>query len=142
MLARRRRHLLELMLDIKNSFQAELVEGMYDAGDREGYDLVLSTLPRSPSEPRAIETLVDFRCDAMILLGPHSSAASWRRVSDLPIVVVAPVTRGVDVVRSADDSGVSQGVDHLVELGHRLICYSAPRSAPWPGPGVGDTGQP
>ena len=43
----------------------------------------------------------------------------------LPVIVVGRRTTaaGVDVVRSADDEGVRQAVDHLVELGHHAIAY-------------------
>ena len=75
LLARRRRHLLGVLMDVHSSYHAELVEDLHDAAEARGYDLVLSTLTRSRDERRAVETLLDFRCDALILLGPESSSA-------------------------------------------------------------------
>src|SRR3954470_14266405 len=70
MLARRRRHLLGVMLDVRNQFHAELVEEIQDEADRIGYEVVLSTLTRGRTEERAIGTLLDFRCEALLLIGP------------------------------------------------------------------------
>ncbi len=91
-----------------------------------GYDLVLSTVTRTHDEQRAIETLVDFRCEAVLLLGPESPVSRLAMLGrQLPVIVIGRRTTaaGVDVVRSADDDGVRQAVDHLVALGHRAIAY-------------------
>ena len=48
LLARRRRHLLGVLLDVRNPFHAELVEEIHVAADRAGYEVVLSTLTRQP----------------------------------------------------------------------------------------------
>src|SRR4051812_23966309 len=73
LLARRRRYLLGVLLDVRNPFHAELVEELHAAADKAGYEVVLSTLTRDRDEDRAIETLLDFRCEALILLGPDAS---------------------------------------------------------------------
>ncbi len=126
LLARRRRHLLGVLMDVHNSYHAELVEDLHDAAEARGYDLVLSTLTRSRDERRAVDTLLDFRCDALLLLGPESPAARLADLgASLPVVCVgrrltSPV---VDVVRSADDRGVALAVEHLAGLGHRDIAF-------------------
>ena len=115
------------MLDVHSAFHAELVEHVHTAAERAGYDVVLSTTTRSRSEARAVETLLDFRCEAL-------SCCSGRRrrrprcetsTAPCPVVVVGRrVTRHcVDVVRSADDKGVRSAVDHLVGLGHVDIAF-------------------
>jgi DNA-binding LacI/PurR family transcriptional regulator len=111
MLARRRRHLLGVMLDIRSPFHAELVEEIQAEADRVGYEVVLSTLTRHRDEDRAIETLLDFRCEAVLLLGPV--VAIGRRVA----------TGDVDVVRPADHVGVAEALAHLTGLGHRRIAF-------------------
>src|SRR5262245_5279556 len=62
LLARRRRHLLGVLLDVRNPFHAELVEEVHAEADKAGYEVVLSTLTRDRDEDRAVETLLDFRC--------------------------------------------------------------------------------
>jgi DNA-binding LacI/PurR family transcriptional regulator len=126
LLARRRRHLLGVLLDVRNPFHAELVEEIYVAADKAGYEVVLSTLTRDRGEDRAIETLLDFRCEALILLGPdRSDAALDRLAAQVPCVVVGRTVgdAGVDVVRPAEDVGVDAVLDHLIGLGHRRIAF-------------------
>ena len=74
-LARRRSRLIGVMMDIRNTFHAQLVEDVHEAAERAGYDLVLSTVTRTRDETRAVETLLDSRCEALILLGPEAPVA-------------------------------------------------------------------
>jgi DNA-binding LacI/PurR family transcriptional regulator len=126
LLARRRTNLLGVMLDVRNTFHAELVEHLHDAANAVGYDLVLSTVTRTRAEARAVETLLDFRCEALLLLGPEVGTARLKALDRLqPVVVVGRRIPGggLDVVRSADQAGVGLAVSHLVDLGHSAISY-------------------
>jgi DNA-binding LacI/PurR family transcriptional regulator len=126
LLARRRSRLIGVMMDVRSSYHGELVEDVHEAAEEHGYDLVLSTTTRTRDEQRAVETLLDSRCEGLVLLGAEASAA-WLTALDhqLPVVVVGrPLpSAGVDVVRAADDEGVGAAVDHLVGLGHVDIAY-------------------
>jgi DNA-binding LacI/PurR family transcriptional regulator len=126
LLARRRTHLVGVLLQAGSPFHAELVEDIYEAAERQGYDVVLSAVTRTRDERRATETLVDFRCEALVLLGPVAPAAQLAALGrQLPVVVIGRrvASGGVDVVRSADAEGVGQAVDHLAGMGHRSIAY-------------------
>lgn len=126
LLARRRSHLLGVLLEVRNSFHAELVEDLLAASEHLGYDLVLSTVTRTRDEQRAVETLLDFRCEALILLGPDAPPARLAALArQLPVIAVGRrvAADGVDVVRTADDQGVGQAVGYLAGLGHRAIAY-------------------
>jgi DNA-binding LacI/PurR family transcriptional regulator len=126
LLARRRSRLIGVLMNVRSSYHGELVEDIHEAAEQHGYDLVLSTITRTRDEERAVETLVDSRCEALVLLGPEGPAA-WLAALDrqLPVVVVGRPfpSAGVDVVRAADDVGMGLAVDHLVELGHEEIAY-------------------
>jgi DNA-binding LacI/PurR family transcriptional regulator len=125
-LASRRSRLIGVVMDIRNAFHAQLVEDLHDAAERHGYDLVLSTVTRSRDESRAVEALLDSRCEALVLIGPEAPAEQLAVLGrQLPVVVVGrPVPPdGVDVVRAADDEGVAQAVEHVAGLGHRRIAY-------------------
>ncbi|RTL66969.1 MAG: LacI family transcriptional regulator [Pseudonocardiaceae bacterium] len=127
LLARRRSRLLGVMLEVRSSFHAELVEDLHEVAETRGYDLVLSTVTRTRDEARAVETLVDSRCEALILLGPDAPAPRLAALdAQLPVVVVGrpmPATAGVDVVRAADDEGTARAVEYLAELGHSEIVH-------------------
>lgn len=126
LLASRRSRLIGVVMDISNTFHTQLVEDIHDAAERHGYDLVLSTVTRTRDEQRAIETLLDSRCEALVLIGPEAPAERLATLDrQLPAVVVGrPVpSGGVDVVRAADDEGVARAVEYLADLGHRRITY-------------------
>ena len=126
LLARRRSRLLGVLLEVRNSFHAELVEDLQAAAEHLGYELVLSAVTRTRDEQRAAEALLDFRCEALILLGPDAPPARLTALGrQLPVVAVGRrvTADGVDVVRTADDQGVGQAVSHLAGLGHRAIAY-------------------
>src|SRR6266496_1593246 len=59
------------------------------ASEHAGYELVLSTVTRTRDERRAVETLLDFRCEALILLGPDASSARLAVLGrQLPVIAV------------------------------------------------------
>ncbi|MFE1837427.1 LacI family DNA-binding transcriptional regulator [Streptomyces sviceus] len=125
-LASRRSRLLGVMVDIHRPFHAELVEHLHTAAEKVGYDLVLSTQTRTRDEHTAVETLLAFRSEALILLGPTAPADTLATLDNkAPVIAVGRriSDAALDVVRTADDDGVGQLVDHLVGLGHREIVY-------------------
>ena len=73
-----------------------------------------------------MRTLLDDRCEAILLLG---SQAPESEIVDLaakvPVVVLARKmpSAHVDVVRTDDEAGAVMAVNHLVGLGHRSIVH-------------------
>jgi DNA-binding LacI/PurR family transcriptional regulator len=121
----RTRH-LGVTMNVRNAFHAELVEGIQDAADREGYQIVLSAVSGSHDERRAIETLLEFRCESLILLGSELEKATLDDLAaSVPVVLVGRrvAMNNVDVVRTADDKGLGLVVDHLVAYGHHDIAH-------------------
>ena len=122
----RRSHLIGVMTDIRSSFHAEMVEDIVEAADRAGYEVVLGAVTATHGEARVIDTLLDFRCEAVILLGPESEVGTLTAMgARLPTVVVGRrvASASLDVVRAADARGIGLVVDHLVELGHERIVH-------------------
>jgi len=122
----RRSHLIGVMTNIRNSFHAEMVEDIVEVADRAGYEVVLGAVTPTHGEPKVIDTLLDFRCEGVILLGPESGAAALTAMGrQLPTVVVGRrvASPALDVVRAADARGIGLVVDHLAGLGHRRILH-------------------
>jgi DNA-binding LacI/PurR family transcriptional regulator len=124
LLARRRSRLLGVTILPSNVYHGELVERIQAATEAAGYELVLGSMADTRDEARSIETLIDFRCEALLLLGPTTPSARLAGVIDsVPTVIVGRRCDlpGVDVVRANDKQGIGAVVDHLVSLGHRRI---------------------
>lgn len=123
LLARGSSRLLGVVFGLARSFHMELLDGLYAAADEVGYEVILSALTAGRDERRAVETLLDFRCAGVILLGPESSAPVL--AGRLPVVVVGWEVDdpAVDVVRTSDDDGMRSAIDHLVAFGHREIVH-------------------
>lgn len=130
-LRQRRTRLVGLTFSAHQEFHADLVDGIYVAAEALGYDVVLSAVTPHRDEERAVRTLLDDRCEGLLMVGPQLSArALGELAARLPLVVLARRVRGVDAVRSDDVAGAVAGVEHLVGLGHRRILYLDGGTAP------------
>lgn len=122
----RRSHLIGVIANIRNNFHSEMVEYIVEAADAAGYEVVLGAITPTHGEEKVIDTLLDFRCEGIVLLGPESERAVLNALGQrLPTVVVGSRVSGssLDVVRAADGRGIAGVVDHLVERGHRRIVH-------------------
>ncbi|AZG46549.1 LacI family DNA-binding transcriptional regulator [Gordonia insulae] len=129
----RRSHLIGVAAQIRNGFHAEIVESIVAAADLAGYEIVLGAVTPTHGEAKVIETLIDFRCEGMLLIGPELDSRVIAELGErLPTVVIGRRigVASVDVVRTNDGRGIGGVVDHLVGLGHRRLVHVAA------GPGV------
>ncbi len=122
-----RSRLLGVVFGVQHAFHGDLVGGLYAAADRVG---LRAGAERGDPRPRRASapwrSLLQDRCEALILLGPQAPTAYLADLAArLPVVVVARAVRhrAVDVVRTDDAAGLEQAVDHLVGLGHRRIAH-------------------
>ncbi len=121
-----RSRLLGVTFGVQHPFHGDLLTGLYAAAGAVGYELALSAVTPARDDGQAVGSLLQDRCEALVLLGPESSARSLSALTaTLPVVVVARAVpdRAVDVVRTADGRGLELAVDHLVGLGHRRIAH-------------------
>ena len=126
LLRQQRSRLLGVTFEVDQAFHGDLIEGIYASAEPAGYDIMLSAIAPTRSEPRAIDAVLDDRCEAIILLGPRSPARSLTVLAaKLPVVTVARTVRSkaVDSVRTDDGFGMTCAVEHLAGLGHRVIAY-------------------
>ncbi len=126
LLASRRSRLIGVALDISNPFHGRLVQDLHAAAHQRAYQVVLSTVTRDADERRAVETLLDSRCEGLVLLGPTAPAAEVNRLAGtVPVVLVGRHVTGAatDVVRTDDIVALDQAVGLLAAAGHRRIVH-------------------
>src|SRR3954447_13402425 len=126
MLRRSRSRLIGVVFGVQHPFHGDLVSGLYAAADAVDHELTLSAVTPGRDERRAVATLLQDRCEALILLGPELPTSALAELAGrIPLVVVARAVRhrDVDVVRTDDAAGLHQAVDHLVGLGHTRIAH-------------------
>ena len=124
LLREHRSRMLGVVFDPGDPFHADLLEAVYPAAERCGYEVVLGARVRTHSEQRAVEGLVRSRCEGLLLVGTEADARQLRALgARLPVTVVGRRGghAGVDAVRTADTRGAGAAVDLLVGLGHRRI---------------------
>jgi len=116
-------HLIGAVFGRAGRFHFELIDGLYEAAEQRGWDIVLSALTSSRDEQRALSSLQDFRFDALVMLGPPVAEPLW--AGRVPLVVVGWHVDhpDVDIVRTSDEHGLGLAVRHLVGLGHRRIAH-------------------
>lgn len=133
LLGSKRTNLLGVSFGVGHEFHADLVSALYAAAADRGLDLVLSGVTEQRSEQQAVEELLDFRCDAVLLLGPTLSAATLTAyATSAPVVVLARAVgaTGVDVIRTDDERGALLATEHLLGLGHRRVVHLEGGRAP------------
>ena len=133
LLGSKRSRTIGVVFGLRHEFHGELVEQLYRAAEGSGYELALGAVAPSRTEQRAVAGLVDYRVEALVLLGSTLRAAEIERLAaDVPVVVVARALRRppVDVVRTDDGAGARRAVEHLVGLGHRRIVHVDGHDAP------------
>jgi DNA-binding LacI/PurR family transcriptional regulator len=121
----RSRH-LGVLFTMRQPHDVALVEGIYPAAERLGYDVALGAIGPSRDERRAVDNLLGYRIEALILIGPYLGPKGLVELAQrVPIVEIGRRLNvaGVDSVRTADDKGAQQAVDHLVALGHCAITH-------------------
>jgi DNA-binding LacI/PurR family transcriptional regulator len=91
---------------------------------RAGYEVALSARTGRRDERQAVDTLLDYRCEAAILLGSELSAELESLGERLLVVSVGrPAVGAIGAIRTDDAQGIEQVVEHLVELGRRDLAH-------------------
>jgi len=133
LLGSNRSRMVGVVFGLHDEFHAEVVERLYQAIDGTGYQLALGAAAPTRDERRAVQSLLDYRCEALILLGPTLPRTAIEELAEhLPVVVVARAvrSRAVDVVRTDDVAGARLAVEHLAGLGHQAIAHVHGQRAP------------
>ena len=111
-----RTKLLGLSFSSSQPFHAEIVDAAYAQATSRGYEIALSAVANGRPETRAIESLLDFGSEALIMISPTLSGEDLARYArQVPVVSLLhdEVGEFVDSVSSDDHAGIRLGVDHL-----------------------------
>ena len=123
LLARSQSKLIGTVFGMAGTFHFDVLDGLYTAAEARGYELILSALTHGRGEARAVQSLQDFRLDALIMVGPDTEKPLLAGKISLVTVGWCVDDPAVDAVRTSDARGMELAVDHLVERGHRHIVH-------------------
>jgi DNA-binding LacI/PurR family transcriptional regulator len=126
MLRRSRTQLLGVVYIVPDAFHAQLVEAIYPPAEAAGYTVLLSAVTAHRDEQRAVNALLDDRCEALLLCGPQVPDSRLAALgARTPTIVLTRRTRApsVDVVRTDDKDVVALALGHLHSHGHRSVAH-------------------
>ena len=119
-----------LLPDIANPFSTELVSGMKDVFDTEGYTTFIATGNRSvKQEDSSLQAFLDHRVDGLVVATRGTSMGDkilhTIAKQRIPLVTIGrPVHfRGIDSVTANHYQGAFDAVMHLIKLGHKRIGF-------------------
>ena len=132
-LRQRRPRLIGVSHVMGQRFQLELLDGVYAAARETEYDVMLAVVTPHHGAADCLKTLVDNRCEGLILIGSTAEPALVAPVSRrIPVVAFSYESDvpGLDVVGTQDALGIDLLVDHLVATGRSGIWYVDGRASP------------
>ncbi len=125
-LAERRSNTLGVVVnDLHNTFFADVVDGVRDAAQEHGYRLLLNTSwLTDTNEQGAVEAFLEYRVDAILVLGARASEdVLFEASKQAPLVTIGDVLPRIDGVVNDDLRGGELVVEYLAGLGHRDIVH-------------------
>lgn len=113
--------------DIANPFYAELTRGVELVAISESYDIILSSAHRDEVlESNHLNEARGRMADGVILVLPIMSEEKLKHFAEqIPLVVIDRFIRDgfIDSIFINQVEGAKNGVDYLIELGHRTIAF-------------------
>jgi len=126
MLARSARRVIGVTATLHNPFHADLVDRIYPLVEQRGYHVLLSGVVPSRTAAEAVDSLIRFRSDGVLLLGPSLGELNLDRLAEQTVLVAVGVrtkAAGVTSVHANEARGTRLLIDHLVSLGHQRIVH-------------------
>ena len=126
-LVKRKTHTIGIIItDILNPFYTAIVRGIEDVTYKSGYSVMLCNTDENPEkEILYIQILLEKRIDGLIISSASQDGVHplVSQLKGIPLVTIVRRIRGLacDAVLGDNRGGVYNGIDHLIELGHRKI---------------------
>jgi LacI family transcriptional regulator len=116
-----------ILPDISNPYYAEIVRGIQDKSDEEGYSvLIMNTDFRNERIMRCIYDLRDKHVDGVIFAGGVIHLKRYREVMKnlaSRCVVIGRCSENFPAIRIDNSNAMEAAVGYLISLGHRSIAY-------------------
>ncbi len=127
-LVQQRSHVIGVVVsDLHNPFFADVSDGIESAASGAGFRTMLASGFLDPVRERAaLETLLEMRADALIIMGSMMDVATIEEVgASLPVTVLGRYTESklLDSVGTDDIVGAREATDYLIGLGHTDIAH-------------------
>lgn len=132
-LRQNRSGIIGVVFELHQAFHGDIIEHLYPAAKKQGFELQLSAITPTRSEAKAVDVLITERCEAVVLMGSRLEPDALEALSkQIPVQVIArdSGTPKVSSVRVDDSVGAQLALDHLVSLGHKNIVYIDGGDAP------------
>lgn len=128
-----------IITEIANPFFSELLVGVHQTLDREGYTVILGTTFESiDKQDKLISTMLEYRVGGVIMSpvsGSSLETIERLRQWDIPVVLATkePPNATFDYVGVDNVLGAQMAVEYLIRKGHRAISFlGGPReSSAW-----------
>jgi DNA-binding LacI/PurR family transcriptional regulator len=114
------------MFHADQSSMQGILPAMYKYAKGAGYNLVLSVVSESHNENDAIEELLGYRCEGLIISASDLSQNRLQKLSrEIPMVSLGRRMEQVraGMVSSNGEEGIFKVTNHLIDLGHKDIAY-------------------
>lgn len=113
---------------IDDPFFGEILQGIDDVAQTNGYSLFIAASQQDPSRENAIvQTMREHRVDGVILCSPRFSTEQSSQIHSYNIPIVAINNQSASDYQYSiyhdDVDGGRQACEHLINLGHRRIAY-------------------
>ena len=114
--------------DITNPFFPELIQGFEDIAVHHGYEILVSSTNDDPGRmSHCIRRMIERKVEgvAIMTFGAEEPLLDQLAKRKVPMVFIdaGPDRPGVSLLRVDYCHGISQGVQHLVALGHQRIAF-------------------
>jgi DNA-binding LacI/PurR family transcriptional regulator len=113
---------------IADPYFSEILQGIDDISQENGYSLFIASAQHDPVRENAIvQTMGEHRVDGVILCSPNFTPEQSDQLNSYNIPIVALNNQATESFRFAiyhdDVDGSNQACQHLIELGHKRIAY-------------------
>lgn len=113
---------------IADPYFSEILQGIDDVAQENGYSLFIASAQHNPTRENAIvQTMREHRVDGVILCSPHFTPEQSSQLQSYNIPIVAINNQAAEDYRFTiyhdDVDGSRQASQHLIGLGHKRIAY-------------------